>query len=110
MERPVPYILRAPPFPMIRPQHVEEEHCAHRAVDSAMAKRMPTKRKPAQPATPEAPLPANDHFKATQREAYKVKLLAQELGITPGQVRSLMLAYGRDMAKIRAAAERLRRS
>lgn len=60
-------------------------------------------------------LPANDpplvnsNFRANQREAFEIKLLAQELGITPGQLRSLRLAYGADWAKIRVAAKRLRR-
>ena len=59
---------------------------------------------------PELSPAVNTNFKDNQREAFAVKLLAQELGITPGQVRALRLAYGKDMAKMRAAAERLRRS
>ena len=79
-----------------------------------MAKRS-TKRR-AERARPIADmLPANDpplvnsSFRAHQREAFEIKLLAQELGITPGQLRSLRLAYGADWRKIRLAAERLRR-
>ena len=56
------------------------------------------------------PPPVNENRKAEQRAALHVKLLSQELGITPGQLRSLMLAYGSDMTNIRVAAERLRRS
>jgi len=74
-----------------------------------MAKRM-EKVRPVVPAPQEEPPPVSDNFKAGQREAFEVKLLAQELEITPGQVRGLRFAYGGDMAKIRAAAERLRRA
>jgi len=79
-----------------------------------MAKRS-TKRR-AEPVQPVADtLPANDpplvnsSFRANQREAFEIKLLAQELDITPAQLRSLKFAYGRDWPKIRAAAARLRR-
>jgi hypothetical protein len=48
-------------------------------------------------------------FQASQREALEVKLTAQDLGITPAQLRGLRLTYGKDSAKIRAAAEELRR-
>lgn len=60
-------------------------------------------------------LPANDpplvnsSFRNNQREAFEIKLLAQDLGITPAQLRGLRLAYGADWPKIRVAAERLRR-
>ena len=78
-----------------------------------MAKRM-ARRRPLAPRAevpePEPPPTVNTNFKADQREAFAVKLLAQELGITPGQVRALQFTYGKDLAKIRVAAERLRGS
>jgi hypothetical protein len=49
------------------------------------------------------------NFQARQRAELEVHLMARELGITPAQLRSLRLAYGKDMVRIRAAAERLRR-
>jgi hypothetical protein len=72
-----------------------------------MAKRLFKRR--TEPVQPAADPPAvNTNFRSEQREAYLIKLLAQELGITPAQLRSLKLAYGRDMPKIREAAARLR--
>ena len=72
-----------------------------------MAKRL-FKRRTA-PVEPVADSPAiNTSFRSEQREAYQIKLLAQELGITPAQLRSLKFAYGKDMTKIREAAARLR--
>ena len=73
-----------------------------------MAKQL---KKPPQAGTPpESPLAVNRNFQAAQREAFEIKTLAEELGITPGQLRSLRLAYGKDMPRIRRAAERMRRS
>jgi hypothetical protein len=79
-----------------------------------MAKRSTKRRtEPAQPIP--NPLPANDpppvntSFRADQREAFEIKLLAQDLRITPAQLRSLRLSYGKDWPKIRQAAARLRR-
>ena len=48
-------------------------------------------------------------FQARQRAELEVHLTARELRITPAQLRSLRLTYGKDMGRIRAAAERLRR-
>lgn len=73
-----------------------------------MAKRMEKRRPVASPPQEEPPI-VNENFRADQREALGVKLLSQELGITPGQLRGLRLAHGRDMARIRAEAARLRR-
>ncbi|HUL09526.1 MAG TPA: hypothetical protein VLV76_24555 [Candidatus Acidoferrum sp.] len=73
-----------------------------------MVKRLKKRAVEAPPAE-ELPPPVNRNFIAAQREAFEIKILAQELGITPAQVRSLRLAYGKDMPKIRQAAERLRR-
>jgi hypothetical protein len=49
------------------------------------------------------------NFQARQRAELEVHLTARELGITPAQLRSLRLAYGKDMTRIRTAADRLRR-
>jgi hypothetical protein len=74
-----------------------------------MAKRLKNRAVEVPPPVEELPPAVNRNFQAAQREALEIKTLAQELGITPGQLRSLKLAYGNDDRKIRHAAEQLRR-
>lgn len=71
---------------------------------------MMRKRKPVEPKAERSgeDLLAVPNFQATQRDALEVQLFAKELGITPAQLRSLRLAYGRNTAKIREAAKQLR--